>query len=324
MRNGKKVIKEWLKTIPGKILNYHGVTEKSDILLFANRRSGSTWLLELISSQYNIKYSDQPPNLYLYRAMYENKKYNEIASQTEFKKYNMKRYVEGILDDERQVSTPWNLFSETFSMNTNRYIVKITDMLSFINELSEIENTSVVYLVRHPIPTSISTYKRGWQPVLEPFLRNGAKVLDEMDRQQTDYAKSIYKKGNRIEKYSLEWILRNLIPLKKLKKSEDWIIVTYEEMVLKPKCLIKILKKELELENEDRMHERIDTPSKNAFGHSRHRIEKKDRESKIREWKNECTTNEREKVHRLLSVFGIDEYYSAQDCLPSSTLMHTE
>ena len=113
-----------LKSIIKKISNYHRPSDNKNIFLFTMPRSGSTWLMELLSSQPSIKYCNEP--LYLNNALV--KKYLKIENwedlHDETKLEIIYSYFKKLNTGKLGFLNP-NPFGDYYRPLTNRIVFKI-------------------------------------------------------------------------------------------------------------------------------------------------------------------------------------------------------
>lgn len=191
------MLKSLIKEVIVKFANVHKRGDKKDIFVFVTRRSGSTWVTELLSSQPGMKYSAEP--LYLPRWNYHKQKlprrqYSKFIHLDKSEEKILKSYFSRILNGEIQVSPPWNIFDKDYNFFTNRYVVKICNGLSLINWFEENFDIQIVYLIRHPIPASLSIIKQGWPDTADAFLNNELFRKNYLDREQLEFAQDIKRR----------------------------------------------------------------------------------------------------------------------------------
>lgn len=319
------MVKSVIKEVIVRFANVHRTGLKKDIFVFDQRRSGSTWIMQLLSSQPGIKYSAEP--LYLPRWNF----YKQKLPQRQDSKFMhleisgekiLKRYFSGILNGKIQVSPPWNIFDKDYNFFTNRSVVKICNGLSLINWFEENFDIQIVYLVRHPISTALSIINQGWPDTAGAFLNNKFFTETYLNKRQLEFAKDIKRYGSRLQCLVIEWCLENLVPLRSLqKRSNDWIVVTYEELVMNPEKVIDILCEKLDLEDKNKIKKKIFQPSMSVDKLTHQHIESKNNEYLLKRWKDRVSEREERQVFKILKRFGIDAY-NYGDFMPCSSLLH--
>jgi hypothetical protein len=123
-----------------------------------------------------------------------------------------------------------------------------------INWFRDTFNGRIVYLLRHPIPVSLS---REVYPTLKAFCDSDYRrhFTDE----QLQYARKIIDSGTKLERGVLAWCLQNAVPLRDV--STDWAVIAYEQLVLDPALVIEHIALKLSLPNPERMMNRLAIPS---------------------------------------------------------------
>lgn len=269
-------MKELLKIPIGKYFNYHQTGEKNDIFLFGTRRSGTTLLMEVIYSQPGIKYCNQP-----FRGRWNPHKsrllpkfpQHKLVTLDQKEKRLVRNYFQKIINNEIQVSPPWRFLSDDYNFKTDRYLLKICNAHALMEWFEKEFDAKIVYLLRHPVPVALSIQKRNWQNKAKAYLNDDVFLENYLNDDQTQYANSILDEGSQMERYVLEWALENLVPLNSDRK-ENWLVITYEELLLNPKPIINLLAERLNLPQKDKMLSKIFRPSNTAQKESRTKIKK--------------------------------------------------
>jgi hypothetical protein len=169
-------------------------------------------------------------------------------------------------------------------------------------------NGRVVLLLRHPIPVTLS---REVYPRLEAFLASDYKRHFTDD--QLAYARRVADSGSKLERGVLDWCLQNAVPLAQVEP--DWIVVTYEQLLLDPGPAIERFARELDLPDPDTMRRGLNTPSRT--------VNKSDRETArvlrepdstrrtmwlLEKWRAKVSGDEEARAMAILHRFGIDAY----------------
>ena len=125
------------------------------------------------------------------------------------------------------------------------------------------------------------------------------------------------QKGTKMEKYVLNWALENLIPISLFPNRPSWLFVSYEELILDPKCVVTKLSRFLRLEDINRMMSTIRKPSrttkKSSTQATREQIKNGNRDYLVRRWRYDITKEDERKAFRILERLGIDLYEFGQD-----------
>jgi hypothetical protein len=185
-----------------------------------------------------------------------------------------------------------------------------------INWLRDTFNARVVYLIRHPIAVTISSER--W-PTLPAFLTSDYR-RHFSDEQLVD-AERIFTGGTELERGVLSWCLQNSVPLKAA--TDDWAIVSYEQLVLEPQPVIQELTAKLALPNPEWMQDRLGVPSVNVQFKSTLETrqlltggESDKRPYLVEKWRKKVSKREEARAMRILEIFGLDVYKDG-DVLPA-------
>lgn len=309
---GQGIVKSLLKELIVKVTNVHRKGAKKDIMVFASRRSGSTWIMELLYSQPGVKFCTEP--LYLgrwnrYKIKLPDREDSKFISLSQREEGILKSYFNAILNDSIQVSPPWNIMEEGYSFFTNRYVVKICNGISLIEWFEKNFEVYIVYFVRHPIPNALSIINLDWKDMAGAFLNDSFFVQKYLNKEQLQFAEDIKRKGSRLEKVVLEWCLENLIPLRLIEKGKKtWLVITYEELVMSPKKVVGLMCDKFDLEDKDRMLKMVSQPSRTAVMQSAKEIEGGNKDFIIKRWKKKISNEEEKEIFEILTKFGIDAY----------------
>jgi len=313
MKN-KIAIKYFIKSL----INIHKPNKTPNIFIFSTPRSGSTWLRELLLTQPGFKCCDEPFNLrnYFARKYLNMSNWEEIyqpESESKIYKY-FSKYCNGKL-----TFLDCYPFIRYYRLLTYRIVFKIIHGgEDRINWFKNKFNGEVIYLLRHPIAVSLS---RKQFPRLNAFINSRYK--DHFTKYQIEYSKKIISLGTKLEKGILSWCLQNYVPL--TQANEDWIILSYEQMVLEPNKVWNFLKKRLSLSKIERIYKLLKRPSSTVY-----QSDKKTRQIfsnnnynpawLIKKWKKKVGEEEEKKLMDILAIFGISAYKSG-DFFPSRKLI---
>ena len=319
-----RFLKEAGKRLVNRYLNIHRGGDKQDILILSSPRSGSTWLMELLYAEPGMKYIYEPLG-------------KKILDYHDLLPIDTRWYWITLTDEEKNILGqyfredgkishfgPRNFFSRFYNFRTDRRVIKIIRANSIIRWFAREFDFEIIYLIRHPLAQSLSSIKRGHSPCANQFLENELFVHRFLNEELVDYANDVFEGGSKREKFVLEWCLDNLVPLKSSPETEEWLTVSYEELVLKTEAFIKLFCDEFELETENKMLEMVRSPSKTSDSsdrQTRSKIRSGDDQYLIRKWRNDFTEREIEKLFEIVERFGITAYQPGQ-LLPRSTFLH--
>lgn len=297
-----------LKYLIKKHSNIH-IPKGKNIFLFTMPRSGSTWLMELLMIQPKFKYCNEP--LYLdnpivkinsglqnWSDLHSDSKLELIHSY--FRKLNNGKF--GFLNP--------NPVGKYYRFFTNRIIFKIIHGgEERINWFRDSFNGQIIYLIRHPIAVALSHKK-----ITRLYSMLDSQYGDYFTENQKTFANKIIENGSEIEKVVLSWCLQNYVPLKM--RTDDWIFLTYEQLVLEPKVVIQYLSQKLEIENIERILERVEVPSmvkRFSDEETNQIISGSDRKQLISKWRNKVSEEEEKTLFKIIDKFDLNIYNVGND-----------
>jgi hypothetical protein len=292
------------------VTSLHIQKDKPNIFIFTTPRSGSTWIMELLATQDNLKYVSEPFDLRDrdIRRILKVKDWEELHSikaEDKILAY-IDFYVSGAFGSNFRSAPP---FTSLHKWVTNRIVFKV--LLGSENHTDILQkeyNCHIIYLLRHPIAVSLS---RKETPRVKSYLNSDYAA--HFDQEEIDYGWDIINKGNDFEIKVLDWCLQNAVLLKNMR--ENWIFLTYEEMVIHPEKVVKLLKEKLELTNDSKMYERLykpsgttyksDTETRQKFAESNKALSK---EWLISKWKSKVNSKDEKRAFEIIQKFGINVY----------------
>ena len=310
-------MKNNFKTAIKSISNIHRPDDSPNVFLFSVPRSGSTWLMELIWTQPGFKSCDEPLDLRNSRV----RQHLGVSEWQDLYAQNatvaLQSYFQAFCDGRSGFMNPSPL-RKPYRLFTRRIVFKVIHGgEDRINWFRDTFNGRVVLLLRHPIAVSLS---REVYPRLRTFL--SSDYQRHLTKDQLDYALRIYDTGTELERGVLSWCLQNAIPLRAA--TDDWVVVSYEQMVLEPQPLLMHLAEKLELPEPGRMLERLAIPSRvktKSDAETQQVLE--DATSRrswlIEKWRGQVGGAEERRAMEILNRFELDVYIPG-DLLPAERL----
>lgn len=291
-----------------------------DVFLFSTPRSGSTWLVELISTQPGFKCCDEPLNLrdYLVRRRLGIESWEELCNRNAFKE--LEPYFNRLHSGRLKFRDPVP-FRNGWRPVTERIVYKILHGgEAFIREFEESFEARIVFLIRHPIAVTLS---RKVFPRLQVFVNSDyASYLTEAE---LSYTRRALEGGSDFQRGMLSWCIQNSIALRHLTSS--CLTVTYEQLVLEPEVVVPHLVTHLSLPQPDRCMARLATPSASSKKSSEHtreylkeRTPAEDRRWLVEKWQRRVGGEEVRIGNEMLRLFGLDDLYICSDAIPGECL----
>jgi len=294
----------YLKNIIKKYSVFHKNSEV-DILIFSAPRSGSTWLFELIAGNSKGKNISEPFDL-------RNSQVSKNLNTTDWKylidqsnKKTISSYLRNLSKGHLSFKNP-PPFSKYYKSIVNFSVIKMLHGgETMVKELKEALNAKTAYLVRHPIPVSLS---RKELPRLKSFIEFEPFKLTS---KQKEFALNIFNSGSHFEKAVLDWCFQNKLAL----DSHDLydIKITYEDLVLNPLPIIKEMESKALINNVEAVYSKLSTPSVNSYKSNNERkeiLERKDnnQEKLVTSWLDKVDDNKIRKTQEILDAFEIEAY----------------
>lgn len=293
-------------------MTIHRQGPEPNFFIFSTPRSGSTWLFEILATQGRFKLVNEPFNL---RKPWvrETLKLGTWGSLFQHESRPLIRdYIQSFIDgrdtDYRfKRETP---FTKFWHYRTERVIFKILfagedDLDWYRSEFGG----NIIFLLRHPIPVSLS---RKQLPRLNSFL--SVPFCDHFSKEQLDRAHWIVESGDSFHMAVLDWCLQNTVPLRNA--NADWMILSYEQIVVEPEVVIANLSERFRLPRPDKLLEQVFIASRSTGMSSAEAKNvllsqaelRKRRTWLIERWRERIDPQQEEQAFSTLELFGIDCY----------------
>ena len=296
-----------VQDVKDQLFNIHlPARNRSDVIILSTPRSGSTWLAEIINTQPGFKYCGEPLNL-------RNPRVRDRLSIKEWghlykpsARHQISDYLNAISSGSMKFKNATPFSSDHYRFLTSRVVFKILHGAEhFVSHLHDKVCDQIIFLTRHPVPTTLS---RNVYPRL-PTLLNSA-FRKHYDRDQIRKAKRICQTGTPFEKGILSWCLQNALILK---NPERVTLVTYEQLVLSPDPIFERFESALDLPLRNRMEQRLDIPSgstSKSNPETQEAIvnERQSRKWLVEKWKNDVSKQQKEQAKSILDLFRIELY----------------
>jgi len=314
---GSKIIRMTVKHAVWALTRVRSGAVTNSIALFTSRRSGGTWISEMIGSQDGIRTLGQPLSIWqiadsgaeIEIPVFD---YGQLARLDRDERASLEAFLLRLLTGEVIVNAPWRFWEPSFTWTADRLLLKITDANSIIDWFNQTFDLQVVYLIRHPIPQALSCIELGWGLTVKAYLRKRSFVDRYLSAEQENFAWDIVRVGTQREKFVLNWVLENLVPLRHTPSESSWIWISYEEAVTNPMRTIEKLADVLDLTDRMAMKETIQTSSRTMRrGSSAERaltLGSRGRSALITRWKDVVDDREECKLMSILDRFDVHFY----------------
>lgn len=278
---------------------------KKNILLFSDPRGGSTWLTEIIRTIPNSAAIYEPLHIQHSKALQDlNFGWRQFIPEDE----DWPEALHYFTNLFRGKSLNWHSFSSTdyktmweadiliFKFcRANRLIPWITKNFNF--------EKKPIYMLRHPFSIAASRMKHsGWDHQF-----NWIKIFGERYKESYQEHESFLKSLTRPEEaYVAEWCISNSIPLTNPCKNTDWITIYYEDLVLQPIKVLKMLESSWDMNLiQKNTYDKLNNASPTTLDGS-----PLTGNEQLEQWKRFFSEKQTAKMHSILEYFKMDIYYS--------------
>lgn len=290
-------------------------SKKPDIFLFSTRRSGSTLLRDMISSQRGFNYIDQPFDLTEnqfnpYRHWFPIEyRQGQIVTPSESEQAAIKHYLDGLLSRKYIVRSQWRFWDKSYHWKWDRYLVKELSTKALMPWFEETwgERIRIVFLIRHPLATIRSIAEQTWDHTYQSFLDNPEFAESQLSHKMREAGRKIAANGSPVEQHVLDWCLENLIPLR-LWKTHPWVTVSYEKIIAAPEQTAQRLCRQLDLPEPGTMIGTVAIPTRSATPQSRELIKQSGPLTRLSAWMRSYDPQTLAEAARILDIFEIDVY----------------
>lgn len=313
-------VKSFLKALPVR----HREGSACPIFLFATPRGGLTWLAETIFACPGMRCVSEPLNL---RSPWVKEDLG-VEDWNELWERDLERkllpYFEELLSgrNRRRDLTPFRSPAKYgWRFRTDRTVFKVNNGgTQCLDAVRERFDARIILFFRHPIPTTLS---REYFPGLEalPRSRFFAGLPDPLQ----GLTKEILAGGDHLEKGALAWCFHNA-PLVEKIGDPEFLCLTYEEMVIDSRSVLRRVAEFCGLEDEERVIRNAHRPSsttRKSEAAKRKILRGKNEEERIRailgHWRRKVPPEEAHRIQPILNAFGI-ALYGPEQTVPTRPL----
>jgi len=267
------------------------------IIVAGTGRSGTTWLAEILMNILKFRLIFEPFNPRKVKLCKDlpNKLYippNEINKE-------YLKIFEQILSG--RIRNPW-INQDNRVFRPKGRIIKTIRANLFLGFLSNnFPTIPIVFILRHPCGVVLSRNTKGWGTEdLEIILKQEILIKDFLD----PYLDIINNAKTVFQKMACIWCIETLVPLK-IMKPDNWIVTTYEDLVLNPEITITKILKYCKINFQIDEYSIKSSPSL-TVERSSAIIEK---ENPLTVWKKALTQNEIKEILDTVKAFSLDWLY---------------
>jgi hypothetical protein len=281
------------------------------VALFASRRGGSSWIMEVISANPEFRYIAQPFVAYDQGGRWDhgtvNYDYARFIDPAEAELEGIGEFIDGILSGRHVLRAPWQVWDGDFWRRKSRTVMKILQAKALMPWFEQRFGLKVVYLLRHPLAQASSVMKAGWPPMHRTFLEHPGFREKYLDPAQQEFCARVSADGSLLDHHVLTWCLDNLLPLRALKSPTSWTVVSYEDCVLKPEATLRYLSESLDLPSIERMQAQMAVVSRTAKFSNDSNAEVLG-EAQLAKWQKSVSPAEIVSAFDILKALDIDAY----------------
>ncbi len=303
------------------LLNRHTPGTRPAIALHATRRGGSTMLQEAIGANPGVRSVKQPfgnetANLTAGKFRHQPKwRYGELVWLDETDEAEVTAFVEGLLDGSIGINAPTRPWRPDFHLRTDRILLKIVSAKGLIDWLDRTFDVQTVYLTRHPIPQALSCIRNGWPPHTAAYLRERLFTEAMLDPDQLGRCREIEAGHDVLARHVLGWALENLIPLRLSPDRPGWLVLSYEDVVIRPDEVVHELADRLDLPEVEAMRRTLRAPSLSSGlseQATRAEIRRGSGDALVAGWRRAVDQRAEARAMAVLEMLGIDRYAAGE------------
>ncbi|MCF6351468.1 MAG: sulfotransferase domain-containing protein [Cyclobacteriaceae bacterium] len=275
---------------------------KDAIIIFSETRSGSTWLMEMISET-NLIIPNWEPLHPKYGVVPKDYKFGDRPKlEKDTSDNDIKLFFLKILT-LKQISVWTTSFMGFSNLINAKYVltkfVRANGMLIWMLDAFRLSRQPIL-LLRHPVPTVISQIKAFQSNDIKNREVTLSSINNKRHKKEQDYINSL---DTYLEKRIALWCVNNKDIMNLEHIQEKIIIVFYEEILLNPKKQILKISKLLNIPIN--VGEICFERSSVSTGLGRETINSKKQLSK---WINKLNEYEKEKIQLIFDHFGLNTY----------------
>ena len=293
----------------------HRPGPRNDILIISARRSGSTWLMELLATQPRMRYVDEPCEQFYYgrhglRTGLEGVLPMMDSKLVDVAEADADHYRTFFADPKAtRIHGPYDPTRPTFHFLTDRRVLKIVNATALAQWLDDQRlGFDMVYLLRHPVPTVVSM-AASVALRAEANLRHKGFVEHHLTGEQERLGWDLLRSGSPLQRFALDWSLDSIVPFRAVAdQGREWTVLTYEELSLSPSQTVALLTARLALAQPERLLEQLQVPSQSTAQGRLETIATEDSRQRVSRWRDKVDPQDVRAIHEVVDRFGIDAY----------------
>lgn len=281
--------------------------------IFGTPRSGTTWLMELISAVPGYLSLFEPLHPYWFPdgevRCYQRPYFSPFQEMPDYKKY-LHNVFQGDIISKNPHFKLNDLPRRFFSSKILSKFIRANRILPWI--AYNIEFKGAILIVRHPCATIASQFNTGItgyidsskDGLVDKIITSDIILSEAKNIVPDDIYKIIKTLDDRASLYALAWALDHYIPL--FYRNDKVLVISYEKMVEDPENQLKFIFKCLGIEK---------IPKNSFEGISKASMSSDEdyfsnnKEKQLSKWKKILSQKEQDNIFNVLELFDID-YYS--------------
>ncbi|NLA35415.1 MAG: sulfotransferase [Actinobacteria bacterium] len=272
------------------------------VVVCGSPRSGTTWLAEAINHDRRFRYCFEPEDPH--------------HRTPRFAAFAPSQYLRTDERDPKFTVPLRDLFDgKVFSRYSDQWqrgihlrpsddlLVKLVNGNLFAGWIAHnIERTTVVHIVRHPLAVLRSQASLGFPDHTDHALDQPQLIHDVL----SDYAEVIASATSPLERRVVEWCVSQVVPIRQLPLASS-LTVRYEDLLVAPERALRGVFDAVDQPWTGEVLDRAALPSKTAWNGSGFQD---DQRHHLESWRAEFTHDEIERTYELIDEFGLSFLYA--------------
>lgn len=286
---------------------------RDNIYLFTDPRSGSTWVMEMLSSLPKTATLWEPfhPDNGSFDNLFKLGWRPYVPFDTEWSE--LKVELDNVFSNRK--FTDWTISRSSLKQyqEADKLIVKSVRANALLPWIVSNFNFNIkpIYMLRHPIAQSLSHIKR-FSNVKDPHAEQefdfSKEQVSEYFKEHTEFLKTL---RTQLECRVAIWCITNYRTINS-SLSSKWNTVHYENILISPEEEMKKILSELGSEPID-LETVLSKPS-----YTSSKSLKNDPKEQVEKWMHELSKDQKDRIETILEHFRVSNVYSAYSALPLS------
>lgn len=304
----------------------HRQGERPNILLYCNRRGGSTWMLNTMAAHPGCRYIGRPfltllrsrhrrrvPSLARNASRYDAGELTQIIHIEAKDEERFRQLAGDIIDGLIEVHPTLNFRAPYFHRVTDRMILQMTSGGPLIEWFDENFAVMTGILLRHPVSNALSIIAKGWPSHAHEYLADERFVDGHLSGTQVDLARRVLTGRSEAARHVLDWTLKMLVPVRAYESGRhpSWLAWTYEETVADSERIVRLIARHFEFGDVDAMLEQVTRASRTITRSTAERL--KEPRYLLSRWRAEVGPGEEEELLAIPAAFGLTMYEPGKD-----------